>query len=190
MKVAIDMDGILADLLPAWLSTYNGAWDDSIDVEDIGTWNVHEHVKDTCGTAVYEILEESGFFDGLPPIPGAIPAVTALKGSGHEVVICTASANADSARAKVEWVIRHLGHLGMGRRDMFIAHKKHWIGADVLIDDSPNNIRKWTDTGRPAMTIAYPYNESVRDLCEVYADGYRDTLKAWDEIVRHLGVAT
>jgi hypothetical protein len=33
------------------------------------------------------------------------------------------------------------------------------------------------------MTIAYPYTESVKSLCSVYAEDYRNTEAAWATLV-------
>jgi 5'(3')-deoxyribonucleotidase len=128
-RICIDMDGIVADLLTKWLRVYNDEWNDDLTIADIQTWETHDYVNPDLGRGIYQLIERAGFFDDLAPISGAIEGVTKLVEAGHEVVLATAAASGDSARAKVEWVQTHFEHLGFGRRDMFIGHKKHWLDA-------------------------------------------------------------
>lgn len=186
MRVLIDMDGIVVNLLEVWLATYNREWDDTLTVDSIRTWDTHDFVKEECGRRIYEILERPGLFEGLPPMRGAIEGVREMASlPGVEVKLATAAASPDAAREKIRWVRRWFYRLGWDRRDVFIGHAKHWLEADVLIDDSPNNLARWLKH-RPdaeAMTIAYPYNEGFRGRLYTFADAYDDPERAWDRLV-------
>lgn len=182
-RILVDMDQILVNLNDTWLKVHNEENDESVTIEDITTWEMENHVN--TGKGIYKIIERPGFFDDLPPLPGAVEGFKALRNSGHEVVVCTSPASDDSARAKYAWCKRHLG---LDRRDVFIMHKKYWLAGtcDVLIDDKPDNILRWSRAGKVAMSIAYPYNEDVAEYCSVYAEGYKDTEAAWKELVKAL----
>jgi 5'-nucleotidase len=166
MRILVDMDSIAVNLMAKWYRTYNEEWGDDLGVERVLSWNVHEHVKPECGLKVYEIIERPGFFRDLEPIPGAVDGVTALVQDGHQVAFATSAAGADSARDKVAWVEEHFAHLKWGVRNIVLLHDKaEWLDADLLIDDRPDTIEAWVRAGRRAMTILYPYNRHVADLC-------------------------
>lgn len=175
------MDGILVDLLGKWLATHNFERHDAVIVSDLETWGQAEELLPGFG----DIIKRPGFFDDLEPLAGAVEGFLALKAYGHEVAVCTAAASEDSARAKLEWCKRYLG---ISRRDVFVTHKKTWLAGtcDVLIDDKPKTLAEWAETGKMAVTIAYPYNLEVANLCELRADSYADTASAWSQIVERL----
>ena len=182
-KILVDMDQILVNLNDKWLKVHNEENDENVTMADITTWEMENHVK--TGKEIYKIIERPGFFDDLPPLPGAIKGFKALRNSGHTVAVCSSPASDDSARAKIAWC---KAYLDIDRRDVIIMHKKYWLTGtcDVLIDDKPDNILKWSAAGKTAMTIAYPYNEDVAEYCAVYAEGYKDTEAAWATLVAAL----
>lgn len=188
LRILCDLDAIVADLTKKWLEHYNRDHSDSVTKEDITSWHMANHVK--IGEDVHKYLYEPGFFLDLEPLPGAIESLRAMKESGHHVVIVSApSWPGTSAQDKISWVKKHLPFLN--KRDIFLGHHKHMLKGDVFIDDSPTNItayrKEWGAAAR-IMTIAHPYNESVKSLVNVFADGYKDTAKAWDTIRRAIDI--
>jgi len=184
-KILVDMDGILANLLKQWLEDYNREYEDNLRMQDITTWDMHEHVKPEVGRDVYKIPNRLGYFDKTPPIPGAVAGFRALQRAGHEVVVCSSPYNDDSARAKQAWCARYLNTRW---RDVTLTHKKSWFGlaADVIIDDKPSTIKEFHDLGKEVITIAYPYNKSVEQYCALRAQNMMKPQDAWEQIVDHL----
>jgi 5'(3')-deoxyribonucleotidase len=142
---------------------------------------MHEHVK--IGKAIYKIPGRLGYFDKTPPMDGAIEGFKALQRHGHEVLVCSSPYNPDSARAKQEWCARYLGTRWS---DVTLTHKKHWMNADVIIDDKPETIVEFSKLGRAVVTIAYPYNECVTSHCNLRALDMNHSGDAWTEIVEYL----
>lgn len=165
MKILVDMDGVIADLLPRWLELINKVESPAsragdYKIADITSWNTHECVNlpaDVC----YGMLTPE-LFASLDPLPGAIETLQAWRRCGHEVRICTApSAHPGSGGAKVEWVRKHLGWT---EKDMFLCHSKDWIKADMLIDDGPHNLASYRAMwGRHPLIVKvmYPYNRLI-----------------------------
>ncbi len=183
LHILVDMDAIVVDLLPVWLSRYNAEWDDNVQTADIYDYDTSKCVKSECGVKVFGYLNEPGLFTDLPEIPGAVKVLKRLHGDGHEITIVTAPVEAPTCHGeKAVWLKNHMPFLN--RKDLIAAHKKHHVHGDVLIDDSPANLRdyriRWPQA--KTMAIGYPYNEVIRELVDVYADGHRDFEAAWDKI--------
>jgi len=174
------MDGIIVDLLGSWLKDYNEQWNDSLSVEDITTWGVHEHVKPECGLDVYKIIEAPGYFLNLKPLPGAVEGIKMLD-KRHDVYLCSAPAGPDSAKEKLLWAEEHLG---FDRRQVILCHSKEIVETDVIIDDKPTTLENFIDKGRTAMTIPYPYNQGITEA--VYCGQHWDTQVSWAQIVNYL----
>lgn len=184
MKILVDLDGICADLLGAWLQTYNLEWHDRVTIDQITAFEIHEFVKPECGKAIYGMLFRPGFFRRLTPIPGSRAGVAALREAGHDVRFCTAAPCADAAACKLEWLA---DHFDARPRDVFVGTSKTWVHADVIIDDKPRTLERWpAATGGVSMGIEYPYNQSSRGAPGValIAPDWKAPDLAWRRIVR------
>lgn len=181
MRILVDMDGILVDLLTKWLRVYNEENDCLLRHEDIKTFDVHRYVA-IKPSAMYDIIKRPGFFDDLEPHDGAIDALHQLKSMGHDVIICSSPAGPDSARAKYEWVERHLG---WNRRRVVLQHDKWNQAGDLIIDDKPSTLEEFGRQGRYTITIDHPYNRDA--VVNFRAHGYRDMHSAWESIVEEIG---
>jgi uncharacterized HAD superfamily protein len=79
---------------------------------------------------------------------------------------------------------RWLQQIGLPYDELYCSYDKisrcREIGIDVLIDDSPENLRRAIDAGITAATLLHPWN---RELCET-----EDVICAedWPELARNL----
>ena len=80
---------------------------------------------------------EEGFFEGLPPMHGAIQAMTEMEESGFKVIICTAPIMTSRfcAQEKINWVRKWLGERWLDK--MILTQDKTTVRGDLLIDDKP-----------------------------------------------------
>lgn len=177
--ILCDLDSILADILTPWLRSYNRDYSDTLTVDRIPSWDFHNIVKPECGTKIYDYLREPGFFENLKPLPGAIEAVQALRSAGHDFLVLTAGADVeDAATQKVRWCKRYLD---LSPKQVIVTPRKELVRGDVLIDDSPEQIKKYRGAWGQApliLTISYPYNECVRGDCWRFK-GWDDTADSW-----------
>ena len=83
------------------------------------------------------LMLQEGFFEGLPPMHGAIQAMNEMEESGFKVVICTAPIMTSRfcAQEKINWVRKWLGERWLDK--MILTQDKTTVRGDLLIDDKP-----------------------------------------------------
>lgn len=184
LRILVDLDGIVVDMLPAWLSQY---WaeealdhEEELGPEHITSWSVDGFVANPDG--LNRIMNRRGFFEHLAPMDGATDGLKALCDRGHDVWVCTSPGTSVYAPTdKVLWCQRHLPFLP--QKKIIIAAHKYVVRGDVLIDDSPKQVGEYREHWPAAKLfgISHPYNQDVRYDCT--GDGWRDPRKAWETMV-------
>lgn len=178
LNVAVDLDGIVADLHREWIRLYNEEHNHGFSAEDLREYAVHLNVK--IGHKIYEYFANPGLYLRLEPLPGAVAALQELHEAGHTVhVISAPSATEQTAADKLSWCKKHLPFLD--RKLITLSHQKHLFVSDVFIDDSPSNLQKHAEAQPNAirMGIAWPYNEVAERYMTLRAESFRDPAKAW-----------
>lgn len=163
MRILVDMDGVIAD--------WGKQWDAELDFWGEEAARLPRHAEQTtfdltAGRSkrekeiVAEIFNDECFYESLEPIDGALVALRALEGMGHEVFIVTSPwiYNPTCASQKIAWVREHLGD-DWAKRTV-ITGDKTLVSGDILIDDKP------TVTGVAApdwehIIFEQPYNLNV-----------------------------
>lgn len=169
--VLMDLDSVVVDLQTKWYAMYNKVWDDDLKPEDVTHWNIERFVKPECGTRIYSILDEPGFFLDLPAIPGAIGGLWNISKSADIVILTSALGKPEPVRDKLLWVQRNLRMVK--RQNTIVTARKDLIHGDIMVDDSPNNLKR--TLARHKVVLDYPYNRNVKDAERAYD---------WDDIVR------
>lgn len=186
LSIAVDLDGIVADLAKRWLELYNAEFGHGVVLEDLKSWDMHENVK--IGQEIYKYLNAPNLYVELEPMAGAVEALQLLKvDRGHSIHIISSPSKAPQTAAdKLTWCKARLPFLK--RQDITLSHQKDRFITDVFIDDSPSNIKKHVVTQPKAkrLGIAWPYNECVKDLMDLRAESFRDPLRAWAHMVEFI----
>jgi 5'-nucleotidase len=184
LTILVDLDGICTDMVGTLVDTYNTEVAEPGEEVDIANLTTDEMASWTpMGADLWQFVNRAGWFEHLPPLPGAVEALKRLHDAGHEVVICTSPGqNPQAWSEKARWVRKHLPFLPWG--NLIITRMKHLCWGDVFIDDSPKKIEKmrkqWSSCC--CMGIAWPYNAECP--YDVRADDWRDTTKAWGQILK------
>lgn len=157
MRLLIDMDSVIVDLMSVWFEKYNRDYNDNLSVHSLQSWRTELYVKPECGDKIYDYLDEEGLFRTLQPLPNAIEVLHRLK-NHHDIIIVTSS-RSHAFSDKELWVERHLPFIG--KTNLIFSHRKELICGDLLFDDAPHNLEAFSGTGRPAVAMDYPYNRHV-----------------------------
>jgi 5'(3')-deoxyribonucleotidase len=133
MKIGIDVDSTLNNLVPAWVQRYNETYGDTLDHATVNDWSIYKFMPKCEPDACYALLD--GIFLDLEPLNGSKHVVRQLK-KRHDVYIVTTCLKPEHAHDKAAWVAQHYRI----EPDHFIAtSKKGALGLDILIDDGPHN---------------------------------------------------
>lgn len=187
MRILIDMDAIIVDLLNPWIEAYNakrlGA---HFKIDDVHSWDLHlcTPYPNENDVYIYKIIEQPGWFRNLKPLPGAIEAVSKLQ-LNNECYIVSTAGTPISYTEKIQWLNQYLP--SFTKRNIILTGAKHLVQGDVLIDDSPANAaayrKAWPES--KILTIRYPYNTDC-GFYDVVANNWKHTEAAWETIVDYL----
>lgn len=160
MKVLIDMDGIVADLLGKWLRVYNDEYGANLCKEDVHCFDMNQAFPGHLN--LVPIIFREKFFDDLEVIDGAQTGVQRIRDAGHDVRFCSAVCSDDSARAKLSWLRRYFD---VSSKHVYLCNEKWDVLGDVLIDDKPENQENWLKhTQKPVFSLEHPYNRHVKGV--------------------------
>jgi 5'(3')-deoxyribonucleotidase len=171
MRIAIDMDEVIADPISKFLELYNRDFGVPLDlVLDAGK-EVHQHVPADVNRKWYDYINEKGFFRNLPVIPGSIEAIQKLQ-EQHDVYIATAAMEfRNSLEDKFDWLQDHFPFIPW-TNIIFCGNKV--LDVDVLIDDRIKNFADFK--GRPLL-FSSPHNLLITDY---------ERVDTWEQVLEKL----
>lgn len=176
MKIGVDLDGVVCDLMSAWLTRYNDAYKDNLKPEDITDWHIDRLVKPECGKNIYKLLDES-VYEEIAPIPGAIETFRDMN-KRFDVYIVTAS-NPYVIKGKWLWIERNLPFLK--REQVIVTSAKHMVRVNYLIDDCYSNVMM--AAGKKIFPLLYtaPHNKHFESP-EKFSQKRYERVNNWKEI--------
>lgn len=157
MKIAIDMDEVLADPIHKFIELYNRDYGIPLDLKlDAGN-EIYHHVPAHINNKWFDYINEKGFFRNLPVIEGSVEAVKKLQ-EQHEVYIVSAAMEfRNSLEDKLDWLKEHFPFISW-RNIIFCGDKI--VNVDVMIDDRIKNFVGFK--GRPLLFTS-PHNLLITD---------------------------
>ncbi len=171
MRIAIDVDEVLADQLSGLIAFHNAEYGTTLQRGDFATYRFWE----TWGGTREEAIEKTRAFHQssaaahIAPVVGAQDAVQKLSRQ-HELIVVTARWN-DIAAETQQWIAEYFpqafsqfhfaNHYALDgspeRTKLEICQE---IGADLLIDDSLSNVTDMAYAGKRGILLDYPWNQS------------------------------
>ncbi len=175
MRILIDMDGVLAD----FLAGFKQAWVDRglppyFDTT-LEQWDLNHYVPVHHRELVDVLMQQQGFFRGLPVMPGAVDAVLGMLEAGHALWVCSTPV-AESAYCEGEkksWLRAHFGET-FARRMVF-THDKTLVKGDLLIDDKPKIVGEHTPEWEHVL-FDHSYNRGIENQRRLTWMNWREVL--------------
>jgi 5'-nucleotidase len=189
--ILCDMDGIIVNLFTYWLDAIEQEYGVKVEPHEIVRWDLHNcgRLKELGAAKVYGFLSTPGFFRNAPALPGALEGLKKLHDAGHKIVILSSPSGPISAKEKLEWLAEKLPWLS--DKNIMLANQKTMVKGDILIDDHPDTIVRYSETWPEAAVIGirYPYNEAVpcNGTRIQIVDSYMHMASAWETIVAYVG---
>lgn len=155
MKILVDVDDTIGDLLSAWLDFLNNKYGTNIHNDEITEWDITKFFPSLTREQIYEPLHTDEFWKTVKPKPGAAKYMKLLLDAGFEIYLCT-STDYRNIRAKFEFFIKKYFPF-IKWDDVIVTHKKQMIKADYLIDDGVHNLEGGEFT---KLLVSSPHNRA------------------------------
>ena len=169
LRIAVDMDEVIADALTRHLSLYNSATGENVTPALIREVGLEAAIPPKYHEVFHALPHEDGFFEDLAVIPNSQRALQMLS-SEFEVFITSAAMEVPrSFDAKFRWLCEHFPFIPTS--NIVFCGDKEIIDADYLIDDRSRHFARFRGTG---ILFTAPHN--AREGAPLRANN-------WDEVL-------
>lgn len=155
LRIAVDMDEVLADTLSHFVAHYNSEFGDNIAMADLSQRKLAEIIPADRRARLRHYALSPGFFRDIPIMQGAAEVFADLR-ERYEVFIATAAMEfPTSFNEKYEWIKYHFHDFPESH--IVFCGDKSILATDFLLDDSPRQLACFT--GKPFLFSA-PHNRA------------------------------
>lgn len=180
LNIAIDVDGVLAEQVPAVLEPIRDELGVEMEKEEVRSWD--EAIPDTdtnIKILIENHLEDPEFVRRMSAVDGAVEGVRTLERKGHRLIIATA--RGDHIKESTEnWLQRHGFEYDEVRS--VENRSKSTLHADLLVDDYPKNVVEFSGSTGTAILFLQPWNEDFAE--QRGTDDSIYVANGWDEVLR------
>lgn len=157
-RVAIDMDGVLYDLLTPWIKEYNEIFGDNLSPEQITTYDLSHYIKCDKESLNY-ILERPDFWGKIELYDGVYEAIDRLSQDPEIDLLFVTATTYKTAAAKFQRIFDLLPMVN--KENIIITGRKYLINADIFVDDWEENLKKMENSVNKIMfLITQNYNKN------------------------------
>ncbi|HYK76896.1 MAG TPA: 5'(3')-deoxyribonucleotidase [Daejeonella sp.] len=140
MRIAVDMDEVLADPLSKFIQLYNRDYGVSLDLKIEPGNEIYHQVPEHASQKWYEYINEKGFFRDLPLIENSQDVIQQLQEKYEVYIVSAALEFRNSLEDKYDWLADHFPFIPWSHI-MFCGNKI--VDADILIDDRIKNFSEF-----------------------------------------------
>lgn len=159
MKIALDVDSVLADVIIIWIQVYRELYGRSLKKSDADTWDFWKNLKMTLKQFESIFTETWNRWREIPPTEEDLAQkVQNLRRSGRVDIVTGRSSET------VPNVKRWLKHQKIEYETFVRVPSNSFKGDlpyDVFIDDSPHNIAGAAGNNRYSILYDQPWNQDV-----------------------------
>ena len=183
LRMAIDIDGVLADLVSDFLPLMNRHFGRNLQPKDITRYAFEDVAQVPAAemNAFMHTLISDGFYQRLSPLPGAVEALSRLQPHAHLHLITSRPPEVEAqTRAWLQSCRIPYHQLTFRRRAAKLLSEDR---ADVVVEDDRDAAAIAATLARRVFLLDYPYNRvgvALPDHCLRVRD--------WGEIMAHLGL--
>lgn len=166
MRIMVDMDSTIADLLGKFIADINCKFDKDLKESDFDEYNISKVLK-KVGFTDYEIIysmklfNQIGYFEDLKPLGNSVQILKSLHAEGHDIyLVSNAMLNPNSMIGKMNWIATHLPFA----IPVFTPDKSCIIG-DIAIDDYIVYLEQYQCPNK--LLIDAPYNKKATKYLRV-----------------------
>ncbi len=136
MKIAIDMDEVLADPIRKFIDLYHRDYGVPLDLELAPGNEIYDHVPTHVQDKWFDYINEKGFFRDLPLIPGSVEAVKKLQEKYEIYIVSAAMEFRNSLEDKFDWLGEHFPFIDWQH---IVFCGKKIVRTEIIIDDRAKN---------------------------------------------------
>jgi len=187
MKIAVDLDQVLGNFLPALIKFHNTTYKTKLKPKDFTTYHLWEVWGGTKEQAIQKIYDfnETSYFRNIKPVKGAKQAMKVLK-KDNELFLITSRSD-DFKKRTEEWVERNFPNTFQG---IYFTNSYSQSGTertkagvcdnlnvDVLVDDNPTFAEQCVKSGRKIFLFDFIWNKNTKPRKGV------ERVYSWKEIL-------
>ncbi len=170
LRIAVDMDEVIADSFSKHLSLYNRLTGANVTKELVSKRGLGTVIPHDRREQFEAIPHGDGFFDNLEVMEGSQAALLELS-RHHDIFIASAAMEVPSSfDAKFKWLQKHFAFIPTSR--IVFCGDKNIIDADVLVDDRSRHFKEFRGTG---ILFTAPHN--VGERANLRANNWSDVLR-------------
>lgn len=159
MKIAVDVDGVLADIISVWLTYYNERHDSSLSKEQIQRWDFWKSIGYSAERFYSELATCWKEWHKVPVMEDGIAnSIATLRSLGKVDIV--------SAQMAKDYVKMWLDHNKIIYDDYVSVTRgvdKADLAYDAFIDDSPINAERISSMGKLVLLYDQPWNRYLED---------------------------
>jgi hypothetical protein len=159
VRIAIDIDSTLHHYWDLFREAAERRFGVDLPYDRQVDWHIAQLEPAQVRACIEDTHGESAILDA-EPYPGAVDVVRRWHEAGHFIHVTSHRAQ-DAHGATARWLER----IGLPHDELYCSYDKisrcREIGIDVLVDDSPVNLRGALEHGILPATIVHPWNRDV-----------------------------
>lgn len=168
MKIAVDLDEILAEFLSSVIAFHNDAYNTNLKKTDFHSYKYWEVWGGDRAEAIQKVYEfhQTPYFQNIKPVAGAIEAIKILK-EKHELYVITSRQDEVSLATK-KWLDQYFqdtfkeiyftNHYSQTNANKKKSDFCDSLNVDVLIEDLPEYAQECLKPNRKIILFDYPWN--------------------------------
>lgn len=155
MRIGIDFDGVINNMLETWIEDLNRMCGASVKVEDIVEWEVAKQYPYLDKADLFSPLDAPDFWDRVTIKPDAPEVIKKLIAEGHEIYIITSSHYRNLMPKLERCLFVHFPYLT--KNNIIVTFNKSLIKVDLLLDDGAHNFKDFEGI---KVIFDAPYNKT------------------------------